>query len=302
MFHFNLTIYNSAGEAVRNLTLGNASFVDPATDFGIDTPTFAPKNGQVAKITAGGQTFDWSGDNDSAQHLKNGVFYVKLEYTDPFGHVETMTKEVTVLSSGQFYSVVIFNSAGEEVKSLKVGINGNNAPSRIEPDKKSIAVGSGSGPAGQVSFDLGNGSSVTWDGTNSQGQRVNSGTYVAQLIVTHDGAPKNVATVSVTVLNIAEGLLSGAVLAPNPLILIGGAGTGVAILRLNAPSGVEVIGRLYNMAGELVLTASNDMVPGELRFDLGGRQVSSGVYILAVTAKAPWGTTERKNFKLVMVR
>ena len=307
LFHFNLTIYNSAGEAVRNLILNDASFDNPAKDFAINTKTFAPKNGQLAIITAGGQTFTWAGDNDSAQGIENGIYYVKLEYTDHFGHVETMTDQITVLSSGQFYSVRIYNSAGEEVKQILVSSYGQSAPSRIDPDKTSIAIGQATGPAGSINFDLGNGTSVSWDGTNSQGQRVQSGSYLAQLIVTHDGAPKTVATAALTVLNVAEGLLAGAILGPNPLNLLSGHGSpnglpGVVILKLNTPGGVEVVGRLYNMAGELVLTASNDMNPNEMRFDLGGHQAASGVYILAVTAKAPWGTTERKSFKLVILR
>lgn len=307
LYHFTITIYNSAGEEVKTIAAGSPAANDPQGDFSLDKSAFASKNGQVLLITAGGQVLTWAGDDNGGQFIQNGVYYVKLESTDQFGHVATVTHEVSVLSAAHFYSVKIFSSSGEEVNSLVVSAYGANAPSHFSEDKKSIAVGSGTGSAGTVTFDLGNGSTVTWDGTNSHGEHVMSGSYMAQLTETHDGAPKSVSSLPVTVLNVAEGLLGGAVVAPNPLNLLGmgghpRAGAGVAIVQLKTPASVQVIGRLYNLAGELILTATNDMAPGQLTFDLAGRQVSSGTYIIALTAKAPWGTVERRTLKLVMMR
>lgn len=306
LFTYNLEVYNSAGETVRKITLSGTSTVDPGKDFAVGPKVFAPKNGQVALITAGGKTFSWAGDNDGGQFLQNGTYYVKLDLTDQFGHSTAMTVAVTLLSSDTTYALRVFNSAGEEVKEIMLSGYNSNAPSRLDADKSSIVIGQGSGGAGQVIFDLGNGTTASWDGTGSDGQRVQSGSYLAQLIVSHDSGPKSVASAAIIVLNTGDSLLGGAVLAPNPLNLAGGhAGSqagSAAILKLNAGAGVEVTGRLYNMAGELVMTATNDMNPSEMRFEMAGRQMSSGVYILAVTAKAPWGSSERRSFKLVIVR
>jgi hypothetical protein len=303
LFHFNLVIYNSSGEEVKTLNLGVASAVDPAADFSLGSKSFAPQGGQMAAIIAGGRTFLWAGDNNGGQPLKSGIYYVKLDAVDQFGSVVSVTHEIVVLASGQFYSVIIYNSAGEEIRRLTVAASGLDAPSRIQPDKSSMAVGPGAGSAGSITFDLGNGASVTWDGTNAQGVRVAGGSYLAQLVVAHDGAPKNVASAAVVVINTAEGLLSGAVLAPNPLDLTSlGGGRKTAILRLNAPAGTEALGRVYNIAGEIVLMAANSDAPGELRFDFSEPRVSSGVYVVAVTARSAWGTTERRNFKLVIMR
>jgi hypothetical protein len=105
----------------------------------------------------------------------------------------------------------------------------------------------------------------------------------------------------VTVLNVSQGLLAGTLLGPNPLNMMAG-GSGMVVLSLNVPANTEVIGRLYNMAGELVILASNGMQPGNLHLDLSDRHLASGVYILAVTATAPWGTVDRRNFKMVIMR
>jgi flagellar hook assembly protein FlgD len=286
---------------VKDLAVSSPAVTNPAMDFGINTTAFAPQNGQVALILAGGQTFSWTGINNSGQFVQNGTYTIDLTTTDDFGNVQTKALTVTVLSSANTYTLQIFNSAGELVDQLVVANYGSNAPSRISPDKTSIAVGEGSGPSSTINFDLGNGSSIAWDGVNSQGQKVQSGTYLAELVVNHEGTAASVATVSVTVLNVAEGLLDSAILAPNPVNMANG-GNGTVILQMNVPSGTAVIGRLYNIAGELVLSSTNQMQPNQLRFDMGGHQASSGIYILAVTAQAPWGTVERKSFKLVMMR
>ena len=92
---------------------------------------------------------------------------------------------------------------------------------------------------------------------------------------------------------------TGAVVGPNPLTQ----GQSVAQLYLpSATAGTQVTARLYNLAGELIMTATNDLDPKRLYFDVGKRQVSGGVYVMAVTAKAPWGQVERKTYKLVVVR
>jgi hypothetical protein len=303
LFHFTLSVYNSAGELVKTLSSNNPSLINPQGDFALSANTFAPQNGQALTVTAGGQSLLWTGNNNNSQLIQNGMYYVTLQSTDQFGHVETTTKQITVLSSALSYTVDIYNSSGEMVDQLAASGYGNNAPSGLGPNRSTIVVGPGAGSSGSVVFNLGNGSSVTWNGTNGQGQQVQSGSYTAQLAVSHDnGAAVTVDTASITVLNTAQGLLSGAVLAPNPASLQGLGKGGGSTLFLNTASGVQVVGRLYNLAGELVLQSTNDMAPNKLQLDLGSHALSSGVYILSVTAQAPWGTVERKNFKMVVIR
>ena len=77
-----------------------------------------------------------------------------------------------------------------------------------------------------------------------------------------------------------------------------------AVLRLSpsTPSGTVVTARLYNLAGELVLEAVNDMAPDRLEFNMGARRVAEGVYLVIVQAKAPWGTVERRTLKMAVAR
>ena len=45
---------------------------------------------------------------------------MQLTYTDQFGEVNSFVDEVVVLSTGHFYQVKVFNSAGEEVKTIEM--------------------------------------------------------------------------------------------------------------------------------------------------------------------------------------
>jgi flagellar hook assembly protein FlgD len=298
-YSYSLTIYNSAGEVVRTVASGEISAENPANDFGVQNKVYS---GATDGITAGGKTFPWAGVNDSGQKVQNGTYYVQLEAKDNFGRTVTYTQQITVLVAEQTYTVRIFNSAGEEVNMLVVSGYAMNAPSRLLANKNTVAVGQATGSAGQVVFDLGNGSTVTWDGTNAQGARVASGAYVVQLVVTHEGSPKTITSTTVSVINVAEGLLSHTVIGPNPLYLGTTAGISALQIQLNSAPGLEATAFMYSLTGELVVSANNQAASDRFSIDLSGRQPAAGVYIISLSAKAPWGTVERKNLKLVIVR
>jgi hypothetical protein len=267
-------------------------------DFTVQNPTFAPQAGQQALIIVDGRTYLWNGSNDNGQQVSSGLYWVKLSYRDSYGNVTAYIHEVVVLAVGNQVLLRIFNSAGEQVRLLAAYAHGGQQPSRLIPDSSSIAFGPDGGPLNKLSFDLG-GLSVEWDGLNDLGQRVNSGQYTVQLQSGSMGGAPIIASASITVLNADGSVLGGAVVGPNPL----GAGQSVVHVRMpGAPTGTLVTGRLYNVAGELIMSAANDMQPDRMSFDLGGRSISSGIYLVAVTAKAPWGQVERKTFKLVVVR
>lgn len=267
-------------------------------DFSVQNTTFAPAAGQQAYILVDGKTYLWSGDNDNGQQVSSGLYWVKLFYTDSYGNVTAWIHEVVVLAVGNEVRVRIFNSAGEEVRLLAAYAYGSQQPTRLVPDATSMTFSSDPSTPSKLNFDLG-GLSVAWDGTNSLGQRVDSGVYTVQLESGSMGGSIVIATTSVTVLNAGGSVLTGAVVGPNPLH----SDQSVIQLRMpSAPAGTEVIARLYNVAGELIMTATNSMQPDRLFFDIGGHAVSSGVYLMAVTAKAPWGQVERKTYRLVMVR
>jgi hypothetical protein len=296
---FNITLYNEAGEAVKvvalNQHLGAGSTLG---DFTIQDPAFAPQAGQQALILVDGQTFLWNGSNDNGQQVSSGIYYVSLAFKDSYGNTTVYTHEVVVLAVGNQVRVRIFNSAGEEVRLLTAFAYGSQQPTRLDPSSSTFAFGPNPSAADKLDFDLG-GLTISWDGTNALGKRVDSGVYTVQLESDSMGGAAIIATTDVAVINAAAGVLDGAMAGPNPLL----PGDNTLWLRApNAPAGTKLTARLYNLAGELIMTATNDLQPDRLSVDMGSRPVSSGVYVMSVTAVAPWGTVERHNFKLILVR
>jgi hypothetical protein len=269
----------------------NQTEVTSTQDFKVSDPAFAPQAGQQALILVDGKTYLWNGSNDNGQQVVSGIYYIKLEEHDSYGNVVTYVHEVVVLAVGNQIRLKVFNAAGEEVKTLLVATYGTQAPSRLVPDKDTVASGSG------ISFDLG-GLSVTWDGTNNAGQQVSSGSYLVQLEVQNLAGKETVASTTVTVINAPGAVLSGALVVPNPVP----AAANSFEIRWTPLAGVEVTARLYNVAGELVLTAVNGLSPGGLRFDLGSRPLAGGIYLVELRAQSPAGGVERRTLKLVMVR
>jgi hypothetical protein len=252
-----------------------------------------------------GQTFLWTGANDNGQTVSSGLYWVKLAYKDSYGNTTVYAHEVVVLTLANQVRLRIFNSAGELVKTLlsTVYTTTNAQPTRLDPSSTTFAIGgdNGSTTPNKVSFDVGLGyPPIDWDGTNNQGQRVDSGTYTVQLESgTMGGGSTVIATTSVTVINAGDSVLAGAVVGPNPDT---SADPVIWLRAPNAPAGTLLTARLYNVAGELIMESRNDLQPDRLSFDTGSRPVSGGVYVMSVTAVAPWGQVERHNFKLVVVR
>jgi flagellar hook assembly protein FlgD len=300
VFRVNLTLYNDGGEEVKQL----ASMVpawQTADDFAVLTDTFAPKNGGTCLILAAGQTFTWDGSNDNGQLVINGVYYLKMQFLDEFGHVQVRTKEVTVVSDGKFYLVKVFNTAGELVRTLQVPAStAANAPSRVVPADKTLAVNNQTGAVQPLVVDLGSGT-LNWDGRNDQGQSVASGNYTLQLLETSGNSARTLGAATVTVLNTSDGsaTLSALAVVPNPVIADRAARLEI---RFKAAPGTKVLGRIYNVAGELVVVLANDSDPGKMVLDFSEIKLASGVYVVAVWATAPWGEVDRQTTKFVIIR
>ncbi len=273
---------------------------NPVTQFQILNPSFSPTEGGKAFIVVDGVTYTWDGANDQGQDVASGTYYVQMKVTDPYGNVTTSTEAATVIETGKIYEVRIFNSAGELVKTLVVPTAyGAVAPSQVVPAATVFTpdpLGKGAG----LKFDLGGGlPALTWDGTNNQGQLVQSGSYTVQLLADGSNGSTTLADSQVTVVERGGDLLSGLLAAPDPAVW--GQAAFVEI-RFQAPAGTQVTGRVYDMAGELVANLDNGANPEELVLPLNGKGLAGGVYVVAVTARAPWGTVERRILKFALVR
>jgi hypothetical protein len=292
---FSITLYNQAGELVKTITSavpvnGNLN------DFTVTNPDFSPQAGQQAVIVVDGKTYLWNGSNNNGQTVETGVYYVKTEVVDNNGNTTVYIHPVTVIALANQFSLKVYNSAGELVKTIAVGNYGMGvAPNSLSVvGGKAVAFGPG---GGQFTFNVGPGT-VTWNGQDDEGQLVQQGDYTVQLVSQGMGSPYNVASVAVTVLSTAGSVLSGAFVAPNP---VPAGADSVTVVLPSATSVCHITARLYNVAGELVMIGNNDMNYGKITFPTGGRRVAGGIYVVALTAVGPWGQAERHSVHFVIV-
>jgi hypothetical protein len=234
--------------------------------------------------------------NDQGQAVANGLYYLKAQNTDSFGRVTTLVMEVLVMNaSGTF--VEIFNAAGELVKSIPVtpgqGAAAYQPPSILVPDATAFVAGSG---GTGVRFDLGTGVPVFWDGTAANGLAVRGGTYDVRLIAGNGSGTVAVTSVRIAVLDKpSRGLLSGAILAPNPA-----RGGQVNLLFPALPGGI-VTATFATVAGGTVAVRASDMASGRLALDLGSLGLAPGIYLVSLRARTPQGFEERTRLKLGVV-
>jgi hypothetical protein len=296
MFRYQIDIYNSAGELVRALVPLTPAW-NAKGSFQIQTDVFAPANGGLAYLVAYGTTYTWNGNNDNGQLVSDGIYNVVYKLTDADGNVTTQDGTIAVVSAPAQYALRIYNSAGEMVRQIMVPRPaGSVAPSQLVPEP-STALVTGSGAT--LSFNLGP-LSLAWNGTAQDGSQLTSGVYTVELVVLTGASDQVLRSTSVTLLRGKPSAVLGKVYAyPNP---IGSGSSGLLTVAMDNPYGVEVAGRLYGISGEMVASLDNGPNKQALVLDLGRHPLSDGVYIMVLTAKAPWGTVERRSVKVAVMR
>lgn len=265
-------------------------------DFTITNSTFSPQAGQQAVILVDGTAYLWNGANDNGQQVASGIYYVKVATYTNTGLEIDYIHAVTVIALGNQFTLKVFSPAGELVQTLAVATYNGTSPTQLSVvGPNALAFGPG---GNQFKFSIGP-ATVPWNGRNSSGQQVQSGTYTVQLGYETLGGPVVIDSLAVTVINAGASVLAGAFVAPDPVSF--GQEQATVVLP-NAPAGTLVVGRLYDVAGELVMTATNAAQPGKLTFDLTGHPVAGGTYIVALFGQAPWGQGERRSVRFVVIR
>jgi flagellar hook assembly protein FlgD len=319
-FQVVLNLYNSAGELVKKFYTGSSQGKPLGIEF-----SYLPLSGNIIPISVQIKGINsvnlpppmvWNGDNDSGQLIQNGMYYFKLETTDPFGTVTAYTKEIAVLGNSGGNSVAVYNSAGELVKTVPLdkypsdlvnfefsGLNGSNG-----------AMIGGFDPAtgqslGHLQLDLkdsyGGDHSFEWDGTNNDGQPVASGVYTVKLVQNQLGQSKIVKAKSITVINAAgspaQSSAASAVVGPNPLMGSAAKGAGAAFVVKYIPSAQGWgAARVYNLAGELVSTGAASDNSGTFR--IPAADLSAGIYLIEFEIREGRAVLARKGIKVVIIK
>jgi flagellar hook assembly protein FlgD len=298
-----VAIYNSAGELVRTVFDGDMAGQPVSVQSAYLPPT---ANGTLPLLLqlggSGNSGLIWDATNDNGQAVAGGTYYVKVQTIDPYGTVTAFTQGVAVLPPVAADSIDIFNSAGELVRVLPVPAAGG-AATDMNVKGPAVAVGgNGSGVAFQVA-QVGGGGVVIWDGLNDQGQPVQSGSYMARLIHSVAGQATTVKIIGITLLTLpgssSQAALAAAVAGPQPWTPAA-APSGRLMVAYPPLPGRQVWAGLYDLAGELVLSALDADGSGLLSLPMG--RVSAGVYLLRLKACAGAATLAARTMKVAVIR
>lgn len=290
-------LYNSAGEVVRHLFDGHLQSQPSELDLSADT--LIPGLSQVALDLhglhyAGQGSLIWEGQNDGSQNSGGGLYYLKAEFTDEYGNVKALIKEVQVLSAPTPPRLEIYNSAGELV--LRQNLSGAFASSNgLRLDSGSNSVGDG----GKVTVYLREVSGElpwTWDGRNDRGTMVSAGSYLMKLVSPGPDGSVSVQTKDFILLRAPEDDLLGPILPEqNPL-----RGDSPVRLRFKPDASVNLSVRAYNLAGELLAHVEANGGSGSLSLQSG--TWASGIYLLEVEAYRDHSLLKRSVLKVGVVR
>jgi hypothetical protein len=291
-----VTLYNSAGERVKTLFNGSVQYISTSMD--LSAPLVLSGAAPVSLNLAGAAWqgvggMAWDGDNDSGQFVSSGAYYFKIEFTDPVGGVTALIRPVQVLNGLGQHRLEVYNSAGELVATqalsgtaLATGSMTLDSEAMVAGQRLDVTLKQG---ANEVPW--------AWDGRNNQGVLVDSGSYTLQLVQTWPDGRREVQSKGFVVLKAPLTVLPcGEFKAvPNPVR----AGQPVTVLYDPAP-GLWLRARLYNAAGELVGSLSQDAGQGSA--PLGDSRLASGVYVAEFEVREGVALIRRDLKKIAVVR
>jgi hypothetical protein len=310
-----IMIYNEAGEVVRVISSEPVSAPITSVEYyakGVTNPSVIsddsvleirlPRVETPSTFGTGATTYYWDAINAQSQEVGTGVYYIKIETLDPYGHMTTIVKDITVVRIDESVELNIYNSAGELVRQIKQEKNVLTDTVSLEKlGDRLVFTKEGKG----IDIKYGNniGDYITWDGKNQEGGIVSSGIYEVQVILRNakDGVVSE-ASKTVTVLREGKVYIKELVAKPNPYVK----GSGGQIRFEWKLEGIEVgrvTIRIYNVAGELVRKLEGQLGDGHIAWDLKTQNksyASRGIYIAVMEAKNKEGYKDSKIIKFAI--
>jgi uncharacterized repeat protein (TIGR01451 family) len=308
-----VAIYNGAGELVK--TLSQFQFTFPITNFALSGGVISSNPGTATILYNGVTLGTWNATNTSGQPVGNGTYFAKVSTTDPFGVTTSVTQQITVNVPPSSLQLTVFNSAGEEVKSLDTAqieaLMGVSALSAADYSVGAAKLSSGTispsytnpgGPGASVTITLGSGGSFVWNGAGDNGQLLNTGSYIIELKSTQPNS-SSLETTWNLVVESSTGSIASVVLAPNPIYL---SKTQTAQFRItvNSPMVDNVQIDFYTLAGELMkLTVVSPVSSGDnvINWNVGTVDMASGMYIAVVQLKSGGNFLARQILKVAVI-
>jgi len=248
----------------------------------------------------GGTIFTWKAINDQSQLIDQGVYYIKVETLDPYGHTSTFIKDITVVRLEEYIELNIYNNAGEIVRTIRQKKTGLT-PS-VKLDLLDTIYLSKTQNNILIQYGPGVGENIIWDGMNQGGELVTNGIYEIQVVLKTKEGTMLEASKTVVILREDKLYFDTVKAFPNPAttaldkfpyITFGwtlqGAETGIITIKI------------YNIAGEIVKHMTGDLAAGSLQWDMktdNGKYVARGIYICVIEGKNTEGYRDMRILKV----
>ena len=310
-----ITIYNEAGEVVRVIASEAVSAPVTSVEYyakGVTNPSVISKDGKLeirlprvetpSTFGTGSTTYYWDAINAQSQEVDTGVYYIKIETLDPYGHTTTMIKDLTVMRIDEYVELNIFNSAGEIIR--KIRQEKNVITDTVTLDKLGDRlIFTKDGQETIIKYGNNIGDYIMWDGKNQAGEIVSSGIYEVQIVLKNakDGVISE-ASKTVTVLREGKLYIEELKAIPNPYIKGSGGIIRFEWILQSIETG-DVSIRIYNVAGELIRKLEGDLGAGNILWDLKTeerRLASRGIYIAVMDAKNNEGYKDSRIIKFAI--
>jgi flagellar hook assembly protein FlgD len=323
-----INVYNEAGEIVKTIAsvpTNNLMTSASLTFNGVETGNMLAGEGAFSIYIPGVETpytcgtgstgFVWEGENDQSQAIGPGAYYLKIEQTDPYGHVYSITKDINIIDGREYVELNIYNASGELIKKQRQygGDYSGFGLSIDVPDLISIKPGGANNI--DIKYSNNSGDVLTWDGKTADGIVVSNGSYEIQVVVKDDIRGTVSTSKTIIVLRESEQYLGNISIVPNPYTKKDEALGGVEIRwdsnapawQLNYPLAAAGTVRIMilNLNGELVRVLAGNLKTGMVKWDTKtarGGNAAGGTYIVIVEGLSDSGYRERKIQKLAIVR
>ncbi|MCX8094160.1 MAG: hypothetical protein N3E50_08350 [Candidatus Goldbacteria bacterium] len=309
-----LEIYNAAGEKVNTVT-EDTMILFPANDFmmmvnGKESTVFNPGDGNLTirvlntvslgHMNEGYVDFEWNGKNQNGQSIEAGIYYVKVTTKDPYGSMNAVIKGVQLIRIEEYIRISIYNSAGEYV--YRTEIPRTNIDTINLKVEDTYCIGNNNG---KLDIYYADGKMIQWDGRNSLGKLVSTGSYEVSVELRTNEGFTIVSSKKVTILNAEnEKILNDLKIFPNPCIVAPKKEQKIYITWKSLSVG-KITAKVYNIAGELIVRLTGNIEDGYLDWDLrthSGAKVSGGYYIILIEVQNKEGRYEKIITKFVILR
>ncbi len=299
VYKVQVAVYNEAGELVKDIWVEELS--QEVKTFSLTGATITSLEGKTYVMVGGVIIASWDGTNQGGDPVSNGVYYVQVTSTDPYGVVTNVSQTVTVSRAIAQIQVDIYNEAGEVVKHLySYADDPGNAPlGQVQLSTAMIRPRVGTPvPGGNNSVTvMFNGTSVLRHGTSDVGAVLTNGDYLIEVHWTDGKGGEEVVSKGVIVERGNSPVTNGNVYAA-PNILKGVSSTTVMV---NSTTAMTLTVSLYDTAGELVKRpVTGESGTNQVSLDASG--LASGLYLAVVDLTDVNGHLIQKQTTKIVVR